>query len=236
MLAHIKKIYLVLINYSELFLFVILVLIGNHIINCNPWGIEKDSAASLAGALFGGAAVLLGNVINRLNDRLKQSQTKTKQIENLKALIACELIDVALKLIHAKEFIDKAYNNFKNGHQAVTGFDLNRYKPPQMPFTMSLGTKLLDLETEAIDAIMILKSNLGSTINLMDKITDQNRYGLLEADNLSKSLENDMGILSTAFKHIAPDRKFKLKNGDLQLVIDILNRTATSGINSQHLF
>lgn len=53
------------------------------------WGIGHDQAAAagLAGALFGGAALLLGNWINRANDRFKAAQEQAGQVEKLKTML-----------------------------------------------------------------------------------------------------------------------------------------------------
>ena len=60
-------------NHIDLVLFAALVAFGWYVLACRPWGIGHDQAAAagLAGALFGGAALLLGNWINRANDRFK---------------------------------------------------------------------------------------------------------------------------------------------------------------------
>jgi hypothetical protein len=54
---------------ADLLLFIALVVFGVWCVASRPWGLDAPSAASLAGALFGGAAVLLGNWINRANER-----------------------------------------------------------------------------------------------------------------------------------------------------------------------
>lgn len=69
----------------------------------------------LAGALFGGAGLLLGNWINRFNDRLKASKEQTAEVGKLKAMIAAELIDMACGLISAKQLIDAAIVNLEAG-------------------------------------------------------------------------------------------------------------------------
>jgi len=42
---------------------------GLWVVVCKPWGLDGPTAGALAGVLFGGAAVLLGNLINRANQR-----------------------------------------------------------------------------------------------------------------------------------------------------------------------
>jgi hypothetical protein len=53
-----------------------------------PWKIDPTAAAGLVGALFGGAELLLGTLINRATDRFKAAQEQAGQIEKLKTMIA----------------------------------------------------------------------------------------------------------------------------------------------------
>jgi hypothetical protein len=68
-------------NHIDLVLFAALVAFGWYVLACRPLGIGHDQAAApgLAGALFGGAALLLGNWINRANDRFKVAQEQAGQ-------------------------------------------------------------------------------------------------------------------------------------------------------------
>lgn len=88
-------------NHIDLVLFLALVAFGWYVLACRPWGIGHDQAAAagLAGALFGGAALLLDNWINRVNDRLKAAQEQADQVEKLKAIgdAEPELVTAILK-------------------------------------------------------------------------------------------------------------------------------------------
>lgn len=97
-------------NHIDLVLFAALVMFGWFLLACRPWGIGHDQAeaASLAGALFGGAALLLGNWINRANDRFKAAQEEAGQVEKLKTMIASELVNVGCGLMSAKQLVDAA--------------------------------------------------------------------------------------------------------------------------------
>ncbi len=64
---------------------------------------DPAARATLVGALLGIAAVLLGNWLNRTNERRRvQWELDDRQLK-LKALIAAELIDVVIGLMGAKE-------------------------------------------------------------------------------------------------------------------------------------
>ncbi len=214
------------ISHIELLLFMVLIMVSGYVMAYQPWCIDPAAASSLSGALFGGAALLLGNWINRINDRYKAEQEQAGQIENLKTLIAGEMINVAVGLIAAKQLVDSAIISLSSGGSVSDKLDMNRYRPRLMPMTESLGPKLLTLERSAIDAITTLRSNLALTRDDMDEVTAGQRFGMLVAQKLSEGLGHDMKILSEVFTHIAPTRKLKLREGPPELAITILNKAA----------
>ncbi|MDE1894280.1 MAG: hypothetical protein KGM46_11545 [Pseudomonadota bacterium] len=79
----------------EVAVFIFAVAIGLVLAVCRPWGLDQAAAATLAGALFGGAAVVLGNGLNRWEDWRKRKN----RVKSLKTLIAAELVDVACGLL-----------------------------------------------------------------------------------------------------------------------------------------
>ena len=216
------------INHVDLLLFAALVGFGWYVLACSPWEIGHDpaAAAGLAGALFGGAALLLGNWINRANDRFKAAQEQAGQVEKLKAMIAAELVDVACGLMSAKKFVDAAIVSARAGGSVSETFDMSQYRPRQMPFTDSLGTKLLALEKGTIDAIATLRSNLAVTRQGMDEVTAGARFGLLKATFLSNGLGHDMTVLAEVFTYIAPTRQLLIGDAEPELVTEILKRAA----------
>ncbi|MEN9768428.1 MAG: hypothetical protein RLZZ180_58 [Pseudomonadota bacterium] len=225
-----------IMNHIDLVLFAALVMFGWFVLACSHWGIGHDQAeaAGLAGALFGGAALLLGNWINRANDRLKAAQEEAGQIEKLKTMIAAELVDVACGLMSAKQLVDAALISARLGGQVPDALDMSLYRPRQMPFTCSLGTKLLALKKEAIDAIATLQSNLAVTRQSMDEVTGGARFGLLKATSLSDRLGHDMAVLSEVFTHIAPTRMFSIADAEPELATEILKRAAKPPAEHEH--
>lgn len=118
------------IRNIDLVLFATLIAFGWYVLASRPWGILHDqaAAASLSGALFGGAALLLGNWINRANVRLRAAQQQTGQIEKLKTVIAAELVNVACGLISAKQIVDAAVISARDGDQVPHALDMSLYK------------------------------------------------------------------------------------------------------------
>lgn len=227
-----------LMNHIDLVLFAVLAAIGWYVLFSRPCGIDPAAAAGLAGALFGGAALLLGNWINRVNDRCKAAQEQADQVEKLKTMIAAELVDVACGLMSAKQLVDAAIVSARSGAQVSEVLDMSPYRPRQMPFTDSLGTKLLALKNGAIDAIATLRSNLAVTRKNMDEITASARFYPLKAASLSKGLGHDMTVLAEVFAHIAPTRKLIIAGAEPELVTEILKHLAKppadAGVGTQN--
>ncbi|MBU6994431.1 hypothetical protein [Ferrovum myxofaciens] len=213
-------------TYIDLLLFVVLIASGLYVVACRPWSVDQAAAAGLAGALFGGAALLLGNWINRANDRFKAAQEQADQIEKLKTLIAAELVDMSCGLMSAKQLVDATIITLRAGGPVSETLDMSLYRPRLMPFTDSIGPKLLALGKEAIDAIATLRSNLAVTRQSMDEVTAGARFGLLKATSLSNGLGHNMTIMAEVFTHIAPTRKLLLPDAEPELVTEVLKRAA----------
>ncbi|SDD17294.1 hypothetical protein SAMN05216345_106307 [Cupriavidus sp. YR651] len=210
----------------DLVLFGALIMSGLAVVVCRPWGIDPAAAASLAGALFGAAALLLGNWINRVNEKFKAEKKLADQIDKLKTLIASELVDVAIGLMSAKQLVDAAIVSLQAGGPVTQTLDISPYRPRQMLFTDTMGVELLSLDEATIDALAILRSNLALTRQSMEEIAADANFGLLKATSLSNALGHDMRVLSDAFTHIAPHRRLILEDAEPELVTEILRRAA----------
>lgn len=205
----------------EVAVFIFAVAIGLVLAVCRPWELDQAAAATLAGALFGGAAVVLGNGLNRWGDWRKRKD----RVRSLKTLIAAELVDVACGLLPAKEVMDAAITSAQAGADITTPPIWSLCWPHPMPFTWGLGMELLALDQPAIDALATLRSNLATTRSLMNQCAGA-PFGPLKATSLSTSLGQSMKVLSEAFMHIAPDRKFQLPGKQPELATSILDRAS----------
>jgi hypothetical protein len=216
-----------LLSNSDFILFVVLVAGGFWVIWCPIHGFDPAASAALAGALIGGAAILLGNWINRRNES-DAAETELEQRKvKLRTLLAAELANVAASLIAAKQFVDAALISLQAGGNVDQQQDMTWLMPPR-PWNDRLDVDLLILERPAIDALMTLRSNLFMTGRAMDAITEgRDNFGWLRSSALSKGLAHDMTVLIKVFEHIAPNRKFVLDDKPAESVTSILKRLAT---------
>lgn len=220
-------------GWIDLLLVIALVSFGIWVVACLPWGFKEEPAASLAGALFGAAAILLGNWINRFNELREASADLKRRSAALKTLIAAELVNLTAGLLDSKRMVDAAIRTIQVGGPAPGQIDLNDYFPRGMPFMESLGVELLLLESKAIDTLTTLHANLAQTRRTMESYAQIAKApaGLSRptATKISQSLGHDMEILAEAFEHIAPTRKFQLPGEDQpKMVVDVLKKAARS--------
>ena len=215
----------------------VIVLIGGGlaVLRRQAAAFDVAATASLVGALFGAAAILAGNWLNRMRTQSQAVQDLENQREKLKTLIAVELVNVAIGLVSAKDFVDAAVGSAQAGGPVVLAVDLTLYQPRPMPFTDGLGVDLLVLDREAVDALSTLRSNLTMTRAAMDDVTKESRMGMLRAGALSNSLAHDMGVLSKVFGYIAPQRKVQREGQDAQLVTDMLKEAAKPPANPRNI-
>jgi hypothetical protein len=213
--------------WIDLLLILLLAGFGTWISIGNPWGIDPTSAAALSGALYGGAALLLGNWINRVSEWRRSADEAALRVEKLKALIAPELIDLALQLMSIKKLMDAAVISINAGGVVSNMLDLPRYRLRPLSLAESLGSDLLVLYSETVDALTALRTNLAITRQTMDSIALGENFGLLRATELSAGLADDMGVLSRAIELICPARKLTFPGGSPTLVTEVLKRAAT---------
>lgn len=205
----------------------LLTLFGLFVLFVKPVGGNVEASAGLSGALFGSAAVLIGNAINGYYQQSATIEKEAAQVEKIKTLIAAELINIVCGLIDAKRIIDAAIATIDAGGSVSDKLDMARYLPRPMPFTDSLGVEILLLDKKAVDAIATLRSNLEITRKEMNEITAGSSFRL-KVRSLSDSLAFDSGVLAELLTYIAPNRKLKMESNDERLVVDILREISES--------
>jgi hypothetical protein len=208
---------------SDLAIAALLVICGLLVLRSFKSNFDAGAISALAGALFGGAAVLGGNWLNREQATEDLAQRRSA----LNALIAAELVSVAAGYMSAKHFVDAALTTKQAGGNVPDHVDMSLYMPRGMPFTDSLGSDLLTLDRSAIDAIATLRSNLAITRMNMEAITEgRDHFGFLQISALAGGIRHDIGVLADAFAHIAPARQFRLSDRPAEPATAILRRLA----------
>lgn len=197
-------------KYSDLLLSIVLVALG-------LWSMRRvtdtAAAAALAGALFGGAAVLLGNWINRTYESRRALDDLGRRRSSLEKLITAELVTTAVGYLNAKREMDIALSPgalVSNGFAPVLSA-VSQHLPRGMPRTSGLGTELLMLEESAIDALVTFQGCQAMTgLNVDQLIGSGPIVGRLAVMGINQLIAHDMGILAECFEHIAPKRELQM--------------------------
>ncbi|WP_207000879.1 hypothetical protein [Trinickia mobilis] len=211
------------VGFSDLLLCGLLVVGASWLVWQQTLG--PDAIATLAGALFGGAAILLGNWIGRRAEREKVAEEQRQRQAAVKSMVAAELVNVTAGLLDAKRIVDAAVVTRQAGGHVPDHFDMTQYLPRQMPFTDSLGVELLILGRPAIDALATLCSNLALTRATMLAITEGRAgFDLMQMTSLSNAIKHDMSVLADAFLHIAPTRELQLPGQPMENAVALLDR------------
>lgn len=216
-------------NWSDPVLVAALTAGGLWVVVCKPWGLDGPTAGALAGALFGGAAVLLGILINRANQRHEKMAEVEERRAKLKALIAAEIVNVTAGVLSVKSGLSAAVDALKSGAQ-LGQINLADYTPREMSMTSTLTTELMTLDMPSLDALTTLRASLERTRLDMAGAAPQakttNGFTLTIAVRLSNAVAHDMELLAQVFEHIAPNRQLKLADKDPELASVILRREA----------
>jgi hypothetical protein len=195
---------------------------------------DAEVGATLAGALFGGAAVLLGNWINRWNEQQRAAEVTRRAAEDLerrryqlKSLIAAELSDVAAGLLGALQFATAARAGVlqRGGPLPV---NMSMHLPRAMPFTFSLGEGLWVLEPLAINALATVRANLTVLRSTMEDVTAGEGAGWSDVNRLLNTLRHTMVELAKAFDQIAPAHMLRAEDKPPERASLILRRAAAA--------
>ncbi len=215
---------------ADLWLFLGLVGAGLAVVWLQYKKPDAAAAATLAGAMFGGGAVLLGNWIARRAERERLASEAEDRRSKFKTLIAAELVNLAAGLIGSKKYFHAAEERARAGDDLQQQPDLGHCLPRETPFVAKAGVELLQLEQPAIDALVMLQANLALTRTAMEAIMDgRDRFGLLRIGAVSNALSHDMELLAQAFERIAATRRLSLADREPELASVLLRRVAANG-------
>ncbi|WP_197339417.1 hypothetical protein [Ralstonia solanacearum] len=200
----------------------ILAALGVAIVPWRPMGLDQPSAAALAGALFGAAALLLGNAISRHHARSQAELERIDQAIKLRALIGAELVDVAAGLLEIHGRLSGAIATLLNDGE-VAGADLAAFRLRELTYPAGLGADLLLLDRVTVHALATLRAHWSLTRQRLDEIRADARLGLRQARSLSQAIAEDMQRLAVALNYTAPEHQL-WHAGQSERVIALLSR------------
>jgi hypothetical protein len=187
-------------------------------------GLEAEATGALAGALMGGAGVLLAGMLDRAARRTDDHAAEQSKIAKLKALVAAELVNVASGALEAHRSVAGMVRGLAAG-ASPGGVDLSLYAPRMMPVSAALGSELLMLGEREIDVLTTLWGNLQLTRDDIRQLSAR-PLSQMDATTLSNQIAHDMGILAQAFEEFAPKRQLQMPGQEPALASTLLRSEA----------
>jgi hypothetical protein len=216
-----------MVKYTDLAFSVALVVAGLISLHCVK---DAAAAAGLAGALFGGAAVLFGNWINRMFESRRAFEDLRQRRSSLRKLIAAELVTTAVGYINTKRelaiSLSPDASHVSGGFAPVLGA-VGQHLPRGLPVIGNLGTELLILEESTIDALITFQGCLAMTRMNVDQAIERGPLvSRLMGMGIDPLISHDMGLLAECFEHMAPTRELQMPDKQPELASELLRRVA----------
>ena len=196
---------------TNLGLFVVLVCAASWLMWWQNNRLDAGAVATLVGALFGAAALLLGNLINSVDERARAREVLEARRAKVKTLISTELINVAVDLFNVKDSLDARMQQAAQG-VLITALRVDVGLPRGIPLSVALGAELLILQQAELDSLITLQANLEVTRQELQKASNQiAALTQTRVQGLIAGAKEDMELLAECFEAIAPQREMRLE-------------------------
>ncbi len=203
-----------------------LIVLAMTVIYFGDWlSLKGEITGALAGALIGGAGVVLGGTLERTDARKGGELEREALRGKLKTLIAAELVGVALGYVTAFEFMSGSLDALQNGAPSQSEIDLSRYTPAPLSWATDFRSESLVLTERQLDILVTLGINMAVTRKSLGELGTSGRsLNLLNAPALKNGIAHDIGVLAEAFEEFAPTRKLQFPGKDPELASVYLRR------------
>ncbi|MDE1902115.1 MAG: hypothetical protein KGI37_10820 [Alphaproteobacteria bacterium] len=207
----------------EMVMFAILVGLGILFIR-HPFIDDKGAAATLVGALWGAAAILLGNGLNRHYEQAEEKEELQEKQNNLRALLMTEIVRIMINHMESTRL-------FVTAHQISTGIspqiECLSHVPADAVIFDSLVREIICLPKREIDALATFYGNLEMTRKLLRETAANGGAEVLAASRIAGAMQHDCAVAAEVVTFLAPQRKIQTTNGTPELLIDLLRKAAT---------
>ena len=175
-----------------------------------------DAAASLAGALFGAAAIFAGTEITKRDQRAREKADLLERQRRLRTALMVELVRISVNHMESAKFFDSAAKERSQGQSSPTAIDLTHYLPEEPFIYEALLTQIPLLPEAEIDALATFYGGLGLT---RKAIRESNGLGLLKARELANSCAFDCEQAANVVALFAPERKIHRPGEDQPVLL-----------------
>lgn len=212
------------INWVIAFL---LFVVGLVVIRCPNLIGSKEAAATLAGALFGAAALFVGAEISKLDQRARAKEDFEEKRRRIRVALTAELVGICVKHIESAKFFRESAKLLSEGTGSSRNIDFDRYLPPEPFVYQALLTQITSLTEAEIDALATFYGNLDRTRKLLLECKNSGVVlRLLNAEMLAGSFEHDCSTADNVVTLLAPTRKIQKEGEQPILLAELLRNTA----------
>ena len=213
-----------LINWA---IAILLVIVGLVVIRCPSLIGSGESAATLAGALFGAAALFVGAAINRWDQRIRNVEDFEEKRRRIRIALTAELVGICVNHMESARFFRESFQILSSGTVPSGDVDFDRYLPAEPFVYQALLTQITSLTEAEIDALATFYGNLERTRKVLLECKKSGAtLRLLDAGMLANHCEHDCSTAAKVITLLAPTRKIQ-KEGEQPVLLAELLRKAS---------
>jgi hypothetical protein len=215
-------------NFLNITIAVALVAVGLAAIRLSDSIGSVEGAASLAGALFGAAALFIGAEITKADQRARTTVDLNESRARIRTALMGELVTFWVNHMESARFFRGAAKALGKGHQ-MGQIDFERYIPPETPIYDALLAQMTLLLEAEVDALATFHTGVGRTRRALQELTGVEHFGLLKAEALARQFEHDCEIGAKVASLLAPTRKIQRPGEEPRLLSEVLRQVAEGG-------
>ena len=180
---------------------------GAILIRCPQFVGSAESASTLTGAVFGAAALFIGAEISKLDQRARTKDDLEDARKRLRVALMAELVRICVNHMQSATFFRTAANALGQGVLQAGPAGVERYMPAEPVVYQALLAQITSLPAAEIDALATCYGNMSLTRKSLRESVGNPALGLLNAEHLAKSFENDCANAAEVVALLAPQRK-----------------------------
>lgn len=190
---------------------------------------DKDAAATLAGALFGAAALFAGAEISAWNRKVEEKKKLAQERRRVRAALAPEFVRICANEIDATGRLLRLFST-SHSSQRVDSMDPERFIPIPSPVFEKLTEEVLCLEEAEIDALFVFYGGLARTRNAIREgaVRYSGVLNLLFAQEMLGHMQHDLETAATVAQYVWPSRVIQMPGEEAESLTDRLRRQATA--------
>jgi hypothetical protein len=186
------------------------------------------TAATLAGALFGAAAIFAGAQINEATrQRIAVAQLQ-EQRARVRSALSNEFVRVSINMLQNATQLLLMRRSFLTQPSSLHFTDFDKFRPLPTPAFRALRIDILCLPEDEIDALCTFEGGLDATRRVIDEAALQAKTGggALVIDRLLQNVAHDLETGAEVARKMWPSRKVQPPREPAYVLADGLKKQA----------